>query len=73
MGEGKMTEKIVNLIIIVFCILIGLILASVTYKIIQDREYEKGYIEACKDFYNGKTKYTLVDKKDGTRMWEKIK
>ena len=36
-------------------------------------EYEKGYIDACKDFYKGKLKYDLVDNGDGTREWKKVK
>ena len=34
--------------------------------------YEKGYIDACKDFHKGKLKYDLVENEDGTREWKKI-
>lgn len=35
--------------------------------------YERGYVDACKDFYQGKLKYDLVSNPDGTREWKKIK
>lgn len=34
--------------------------------------YEKGYLDACKDFYKGKLKYDLVENSDGTKEWKKI-
>lgn len=37
------------------------------------KSYEKGYLDACKDFYKGKLKYDLVNNPDGTRTWKKIK
>ena len=38
----------------------------------EKEQYEKGYIDACKDFYKGKLKYDLVDNGDGTIEWKKI-
>jgi hypothetical protein len=35
--------------------------------------YDKGYTDACKDFYKGKLKYDLIENSDGTREWKKIK
>lgn len=35
--------------------------------------YEKGYLDACKDFYKGKLKYDLVENEDGSRVWKKVK
>lgn len=35
--------------------------------------YERGYVDACKDFYKGKLKYDLVTNQDGTREWKKVK
>ena len=35
--------------------------------------YERGYVDACKDFYKGKLKYDLVTNPDGTREWKKVK
>ena len=29
--------------------------------------YEEGYLDACKDFYQGKLKYDLVENPDGTK------
>lgn len=43
--------------------------ANSSYK----RGYEIGYIDACKDFHQGKIKYELVEHDDGTRTWEKWK
>ena len=40
-------------------------------KLISDN-YEKGYIDACKDFYRGKLKYELVKNDDGTVIWKKV-
>lgn len=37
-----------------------------------NKNYEKGYLEACKDFYKGKTKYDLVKNEDGTVVWKKV-
>ena len=36
------------------------------------RNYERGYLDACKDFYQGKIKYELVEHTDGTKTWEKV-
>lgn len=40
-------------------------------KLISDN-YERGYIDACKDFYKGKPKYELVKNDDGTVIWKKV-
>lgn len=40
---------------------------------IADNAYNQGYIDACKDFYQGKLKYDLVKHADGTITWERIK
>ena len=32
--------------------------------------FEKGYIQACKDNYQGKLKYQLVENSDGTKEWK---
>lgn len=42
-------------------------------KNITENSYERGYIDACKDFYKGKLKYDLVANPDGTREWKKVK
>ena len=36
------------------------------------RNYERGYLDACKDLHQGKIKYELVEHADGTRTWEKV-
>lgn len=35
-------------------------------------QYEKGYVDACKDFYQGKLKYELIENNNGTKEWRKI-
>ena len=40
---------------------------------IKSNAYEQGYIDACKDFYKGKTKYDLIQNDDGTKTWQKVK
>ena len=40
-------------------------------KLISDN-YEKGYLDACKDFYKGKLKYELLKNDDGTVVWKKV-
>jgi len=42
-------------------------------KILTKKSYEQGYLDACKDFYNGKMKYDLIKNNDGTVEWKKIK
>lgn len=59
--------KILN--IVLFIVLILLILSDfIFYK----RIYESGYIDACKDFYQGKVRYDLITNPDGTREWKKV-
>lgn len=43
--------------------------ANSSYK----RGYEIGYIDACKDFYQGCAKYTLFEHADGTKTWERAR
>ena len=38
----------------------------------ENKHYERGYLDACKDFYKGKTKYDLVKNDDGTVEWKKV-
>ena len=38
----------------------------------ENKHYEKGYLDACKDFYKGKTKFDLVKNEDGTVEWKKV-
>ena len=34
--------------------------------------YEEGYLDACRDFYQGKLKYDLVENPDGTKEWKNV-
>ena len=36
------------------------------------KNYEQGYLDACKDFYNGKLKFDLVENENGEKIWKKI-
>ena len=60
------------LVVMVFIILILLIIGWCARNEAEE-QYENGYIDACKDFYQGKLKYDLVSNPDGTREWKKIK
>ena len=42
--------------------------ANSSYK----RGYEMGYLDACKDFHQGKINYESVEHADGTKTWEKV-
>lgn len=39
----------------------------------ENKHYERGYLDACKDFYKGKAKYDLVKNDDGTVIWKRLK
>ena len=36
------------------------------------KNYEQGYLDACKDFYKGKLKFDLVENENGEKIWKKI-
>lgn len=59
--------KILNIVLII--VLILLILSDFIF---YNRIYESGYIDACKDFYQGKVRYDLITNPDGTREWKKV-
>lgn len=66
-------------IIMLFSLILSIILSALFLyheqrgaKILMDKSYEQGYLDACKDFYKGKIKYDLVTNPDGTREWKKI-
>ena len=63
----KYSIYLAMIIIIILCILIVL----ETIKMFKN-QYEQGYIDACKDFYQGQLKYDLVTNSDGTREWKKL-
>lgn len=60
------------LLVMVFIILI---LLSIGWSAGREakEQYEQGYKDACADFYQGKLKYDLIEHKDGTKTWERIK
>lgn len=64
----KFFALILTIAIVILCIF-GCIEGC---KLIKANSYEQGYIDACKDFYQGKLKYTLIENNDGTREWKKI-
>lgn len=53
-------------------ILICLMIFSILFYFNCKQEYELGYKEACKDFYNGKLRYDLIENPDGSREWKKM-
>ena len=60
------------LLVMVFIILILLIIGWCAGREAKE-QYEQGYKDACVDFYQGKLKYDLIEHKDGTKTWERIK
>lgn len=73
----KVTKDDISYIVIGILILIIFNLVvfgiSVSFTRAQQQEYERGYLDACKDFHQGKMKYDLIEKSDGTKEWIKIK
>jgi uncharacterized protein YpmB len=81
MNRNK-TQKI--LFIIVHCLWILAVIGFIVIFILTVKEsneqrkheltekYEEGYLDACKDFYKGKTKYDLVKNDDGTVIWKNV-
>lgn len=48
-------------------------IATIVVCIVNHESHESGYIEACKDFYDGKLKYELKEFPGGEHKWVKIK
>ena len=69
---GKFFMLLLGIIIAVTCVIILIETFKEKDKLISDN-YEKGYVDACKDFHRGKLKYELVKNDDGTVEWKKIK
>lgn len=69
-------DKNVGLILVCILVLIAIILSAYDYIQIKKSNaqtiYEAGYLDACKDFYNGKLKYNLITNPDGTHEWKKV-
>lgn len=61
------------IIITVFTFIFGLYCSVENNKKERNEIYEQGYKDACADFYQGKLKYDLIEHKDGTKTWERIK
>lgn len=62
---------IFGIIITATCVIILMETYKEKDKLISDN-YEKGYVDACKDFYRGKLKYELIKNDDGTVVWKKV-
>lgn len=76
----KIVKIIIKVIFTTFIIasIISFILLVMYCSVINEKKhkqetYEQGYVDACKDFYQGKLKYDLISNPDGTREWKKIK
>ena len=66
----KFLMVILGIIIATTCVIILMETFKEKDKLISDN-YEKGYVDACKDSYRGKLKYVLVENTDGTKEWKK--
>ena len=58
--------------IVFICIIIGVLYFTGKFKDISTKNYDRGYLDACKDFYKGKLKYELIENSDGTKEWKKV-
>ena len=61
-------------VIVMYFILVGIV-SYFDYK--REKQncldyYQKGYVDAVKDFYKGKTKVDLIENEDGTKEWKII-
>ena len=61
---------IVAIVFALFCF--GIYAFVEVHKDSAKSNYEKGYLDACKDFYKGKSTYDLVKNDDGTVEWKKV-
>lgn len=71
--KDKLTWQIFHFGIFWFGCFICTLLAMIFWVKVAGGEetiYRNAYIEACKDFYSGKTKADLVENADGTREWK---
>ena len=63
--------------ILIFGVIIGVIIGMLSclfsYLPMSNSLRNSGYIEACKDFYEGKLKYELKEFPGGEHKWVKIK
>lgn len=67
----KFLMFILGIIIATTCVIILMETFKEKNKLISDN-YEKGYVDACKDFHRGKLKYELIKNDDGTVVWKKV-
>jgi uncharacterized protein YpmB len=80
LGNNILILKRITIIILVILIFMGLTIifchtvkeSNIRKEQMLAEKYEEGYLDACKDFYKGKTKYDLVKNDDGTVEWKKI-
>ena len=61
---------IVAIVFALFCF--GIYAFIEVHKDSAKSNYEEGYLDACKDFYQGKLKYDLVENSDGTKEWKRL-
>jgi len=66
-------------ILIIVLVFVSTLIGGCVYLMISaqnqrdEKNFENGYKQACIDFYKGKLKYDLIEKEDGTRIWEEVK
>ena len=71
-----MKEVVLKIFTIVFCFCIAIGFLIIIF-LSEDQErdekkFEEGYIQACKDFHSGKLKYDLVKEPGGEVKWKKV-
>lgn len=68
----KSIWKYIGIILWILCVCLGIYHYVRGSKVLTHQAYEKGYLDACKDFYKGKIKYDLIENPDGTKEWKKV-
>lgn len=63
--------KIFSIIFVILIFLIFVILAGIANDYSHEMSYERGYLNACKDFYKGSLRYELKSNPDGSITWQK--
>ena len=72
-ANGVVVSFLVISAILVLAVVVGMTFGNLsTPNEMCNEAYEEGYLDACKDIYQGILKYDLVEHPDGTRVWEKV-
>ena len=68
-----MDQQLKIKIILFVIFLVATVLISFCTKEAVDKSYERGYVNACQDFYQGTLKYDLFKDEKGNKIWIKNK